>query len=113
MLPEKHYPCAKNFASRRPIMSDFCVMFGRDFSLGKALLIFYFTNGCGCKGWRVKNSLLGNVARWGKNRIKNVEKSSLRVQIIEYFIYFCVKFAWYALLHSDCWRGRRVNDFFV
>ena len=82
------------------------------FLLVAAFLIFYFTNGCGCEVWCGKSSLLANAARQGKNRIKNVEKSSLGVQIIEYFVYFCVKFAWYALSYSDSWRGRRVNDFF-
>lgn len=45
-------------------------------------------------------------------RIKNIEKSSLLVHIIEYFVYFCVKFACYALFCGGVVVKQAENKFF-
>ena len=38
-----------------------------------------------------------------KIRVKNDEKSSSKVHFIEYFVYFCVKFACYTLFTGEMW----------
>lgn len=75
------------------------------FKIESPNLVFAMTDSCCCgRGIIITQYRLGLLL--DRNGVKNVEKSLSRVHIIEYFVYFCVKFAFYVLF---CREGMRLG----